>query len=205
MNKDTNTYDTLIKVVIVGNCNVGKSCILMRYSENYFTSQYYNTIGVDFKTRVIKIGHQNVKLQIWDTAGQERFKALTNNYYRDAHGVVIVYDVTERSTFDAVDSWIEDIDKYGRKSVQKLIVGNKADVPNKRKISLQEGKEKAKQFNAQFLETSAKTSENVDKLFISICEQVMNMKQQQPYNQNNNLAQQQQNQSQNRNNSNGCC
>merc|ERR1719498_1876386 len=105
-NRENNMFannEHLLKILLIGNSGVGKSCLLMRYVENNFTTNFFNTIGVDFKMKTININDQEVKLQIWDTAGQERFRTITCNYYRGAHGVVIVYDITDRDSFESVN------------------------------------------------------------------------------------------------------
>ena len=109
MNQD---YDYLFKMLIIGNSGVGKSCLLLRYAENSFNENFFNTIGVDFKLKTVKHENDVIKLQIWDTAGQERFRTLTASYYRGAQGIIIVYDVTDRETFDNVRTWINEIEKY---------------------------------------------------------------------------------------------
>jgi len=115
---------------------------------------------------------QNIKLQIWDTAGQERFRTLTASYYRGAHGIIIVYDVTERETFENVATWMQEIDKYANDNVCKVLVGNKIDMVAERKVSREEGEEMAKQFNIPYLETSAKNNICVEESFITMASQI---------------------------------
>ena len=115
------TNEHLLKILLIGNSGVGKSCLLMRYVENNFTTNFFNTIGVDFKMKTIPVNDQEVKLQIWDTAGQERFRTITCNYYRGAHGVVIVYDITDRESFENVKNWMTEIDKYAQENIYMLI------------------------------------------------------------------------------------
>lgn len=104
-------YDHLFKLLIIGDSGVGKSSLLLRFSDNTFTGSYITTIGVDFKIKTVNIDDEKVKLQIWDTAGQERFRTITSTYYRGTHGVVIVYDVTNGETFANVKRWLHEIDQ----------------------------------------------------------------------------------------------
>lgn len=123
-----------MKLLILGNSGVGKSCMLMRYVDDNFTENFFNTIGVDFKLKNIQMKGKKVKMQIWDTAGQERFRTITCNYYNNAHGILIVYDITDKESFNAVKEWIAEIDKYGKKNVVKILVGNKVDMDDKREV-----------------------------------------------------------------------
>ena len=102
----------MFKILLIGNSGAGKSCILMRYSENQFTNNFYNTIGVDFKVKNLQIDGKDVKLQIWDTAGQDRFRTITSSYYRGANGILIVYDCTDKESFENIKTWMSEIDKY---------------------------------------------------------------------------------------------
>jgi Ras-related protein Rab-1A len=122
---DGQDYEYLFKLLLIGNSGVGKSCILMRYADNSFTENFFNTIGVDFKIKTINLNDQVIKMQIWDTAGQDRFRTLTSSYYRGAHGIIIVYDVTNKDSFDNVRQWMQEIEKFASENVNKLLVGNK--------------------------------------------------------------------------------
>ncbi|KRX00929.1 P-loop containing nucleoside triphosphate hydrolase [Pseudocohnilembus persalinus] len=166
-------YDFLFKLLLIGNSGVGKSCMLMRYAENSFTSNFYNTIGVDFKIKTIPIENKQIKLQIWDTAGQDRFKTITCSYYRGAHGIIIVYDVTDRDSFDSVRNWMSEIEKYAQENVTKLIVGNKCDMDDSRKVKYEEGQELARQYNINYIETSAKNANNIEIAFKDIAKTVL--------------------------------
>jgi len=128
----------------------------MRYAENTFSTNFFNTIGVDFKIRSVNIEGKNVKLQIWDTAGQDRFRTITCSYYRGAQGIIVVYDVTDRESFEAVKHWMQEIDKYAQENVLKMIVGNKCDMTDKRKVTLEEGQDLASQYGVFYFECSAK-------------------------------------------------
>jgi len=124
-------YDYLFKLLIIGDAGVGKSSLLLRFADNTFTSAYINTIGVDFKIRTVNIDGMTIKLQIWDTAGQERFRTITATYYRGTHGVIVVYDVTEKESFENVRRWMAEIDNNcdtQQNPVNRVLVGNKCDM-----------------------------------------------------------------------------
>ena len=121
-------YDYLIKLLLIGDSGVGKSCLLLRYSDDSFTSSFITTIGIDFKIKSILIGDSKVKLQIWDTAGQERFRTITTAYYRGAMGILLVYDVSDENSFTNVRNWMRQIDQNAAENVNRILIGNKADV-----------------------------------------------------------------------------
>jgi len=156
-------YDFLFKLLLIGDSGVGKSCLLLRFADDTYTESYISTIGVDFKIRTVELDGKTIKLQIWDTAGQERFRTITSSYYRGAHGIIVVYDVTDAESFNNVKQWLHEIDRYANENVNKLLVGNKSDLQNKRAVTFEQGKELADSLNIEFLETSAKNSTNVEK------------------------------------------
>jgi len=158
-------YDLLYKLLIIGDSGVGKSCLLLRFSDDIFTDSFISTIGVDFKIRTLEINGQKVKLQIWDTAGQERFRTITSSYYRGAHGIIVVYDVTNQKSYDDIEKWLKEIDTFAGQHVQKLLVGNKCDLVNDRVIPVEQGKALADKLGIPFIETSAKSATNVDAAF----------------------------------------
>eukprot|EP01083_Nonionella_stella_P109907 321089_1 len=125
-------YDYLFKLVLIGDSGVGKSCLLLRFADDSFTDSYISTIGVDFRFRTVNIDMKTVKLQIWDTAGQERFRTITSAYYRGAHGIIIVYDITDKESFDNIREWLFEVSRFAADDVSMLLVGNKSDLSEKR-------------------------------------------------------------------------
>ena len=164
----------LLKLLLVGESGVGKSSLMLRFSDKSFTESFISTIGVDFKIKTIKLNGLTIKLQIWDTGGQERFRTVTQTYFRGAHGIVIVYDVTDLKSFQLIQKWMKEINTCSQRSqVQKLLVGNKIDIVKGRVISTAEGHALADTLKIGFLETSAKDSINVDEMFSTIASQIM--------------------------------
>lgn len=165
-------YDYLFKLLLIGDSGVGKSCLLLRFADDTYTESYISTIGVDFKIRTIELEGKTVKLQIWDTAGQERFRTITSSYYRGAHGIIVVYDVTDKDSFDSVKNWLQEIDRYAVEGVNKLLVGNKSDLVGKKVVETDTAKQMADQLGIPFLETSAKSATNVEQAFLTMAKQI---------------------------------
>ncbi|GAA5849979.1 hypothetical protein JCM3766R1_001943 [Sporobolomyces carnicolor] len=165
-------YDLLFKLLLIGDSGVGKSCLLLRFADDTYTESYISTIGVDFKIRTIELEGKTVKLQIWDTAGQERFRTITSSYYRGAHGIIVVYDVTDADTFSNVKQWLQEIDRYACEGVNKLLVGNKSDLTSKKVVEYNVAKEFADQIGVSMLETSAKNATNVEQAFLTMAKQI---------------------------------
>ncbi|KAH8849557.1 Ras-related protein [Schistosoma japonicum] len=169
MNPD---YDYLFKLLLIGDSGVGKSCLLIRFADESFSETYISTIGVDFKIRTIDLDGKVVKLQIWDTAGQERFRTITSSYYRGAQGIIIVYDVTDKTSFINVKSWLQEIEHYANSTVNRLLVGNKCDLPKSRAVDTVDAMNFAKEHQMPFLETSAKEAINVEDAFMEMARQI---------------------------------
>merc|ERR1740122_114103 len=177
-------YDYLFKLLLIGDSGVGKSCLLLRFADDTYTESYISTIGVDFKIRTFEQDGKTVKLQIWDTAGQERFRTITSSYYRGAHGIIIVYDVTDKESFNNVKHWFQEIEKYAADGVNKLLVGNKCDLSSKKVVQYDEAKELADSLAIQFMETSAKNSHNVEQAFQTMAKDIKQRVASQPRAQN---------------------
>jgi Ras-related protein Rab-1A len=167
-------YDYLFKLLLIGDSGVGKSCLLLRFADHTYTESYISTIGVDFKIRTIDLDGKTIKLQIWDTAGQERFRTITSSYYRGAHGIIVVYDVTDAESFNNVKQWLNEIDRYACENVNKLLVGNKCDLVSKKTVDYETAKSFADKLDIPFLETSAKQGSNVEKAFLTMAAEIKN-------------------------------
>lgn len=161
-------YDFLIKLLLIGDSGVGKSCCLLRFSEDSFTPSFITTIGIDFKIRTIELDGKRVKLQIWDTAGQERFRTITTAYYRGAMGILLVYDVTDERSFNNIRTWFANVEQHATEGVNKILIGNKCDWEEKRAVSTEQGQALADELGIPFLEVSAKSNINIDKAFYSL-------------------------------------
>jgi len=166
-------YDYLFKLVLIGDSGVGKSCLLLRFADDNFTDSYISTIGVDFRFRTITIDKKTVKLQIWDTAGQERFRTITSAYYRGADGIIMVYDVTSQESFDHVEEWLSEVDRYANENTAKLLLGNKADLVEEKQVTEENAQKFADKLGISFLETSAKTATNVDAAFLTMAKELI--------------------------------
>eukprot|EP00258_Populus_trichocarpa_P042364 XP_024458383.1 GTP-binding protein YPTM2 [Populus trichocarpa] len=157
-------YDYLFKLLLIGDSGVGKSCLLLRFADGSYLDSYISTIGVDFKIRTVEQDGKTMKLQIWDTAGQERFRTITSSYYRGAHGIIVVYDVTDQESFNNV----------------KLLVGNKSDLTANKVVSYETAKAFADEIGIPFIETSAKNSTNVEQAFMAMATEIKNRMASQP-------------------------
>jgi len=162
------------KVVLVGDSRVGKTAFLKRFTEANFTTDMHPTIGVDLRMHDFKVDGKNVKLEIWDTAGQERFRTITTSYFRGAQGILLVYDVTDRRSFESIRNWVSQIQQHADVHVNKILVGNKCDMLDEKVVSTEEGQKLAKEFGIDFWEASAKNDINVEQSFISIARAVKN-------------------------------
>merc|ERR1712176_1356034 len=165
-------YDYLFKLLLIGDSGVGKSCLLLRYVDETYQESYISTIGVDFKIKTIELDGKVIKLQIWDTAGQERFRTITSSYYRGAHGIIVVYDVTDQESFNNVKVWLQEIDRYANENVNKLLVGNKSDLTSKKVVDYETAKAFADELGIPFLETSAKSAANVEQSFMTMAAEI---------------------------------
>lgn len=159
--------DYSFKILLIGDSGVGKSSLLLSFISQQALQDLSPTIGVDFKIKLLTVGGKKVKLTIWDTAGQERFGTLTTSYYRGAHGIVLVYDVTRRETFtNLADIWAKDVELYStNRDCIKILVSNKVDRDTEREVSVEEGMALGKEHRCLFSESSAKTRENVQQFF----------------------------------------
>ena len=174
MADDSENYEQLYKIIIVGDSGVGKSNILGRYINNIFKQDTKSTVGVEFASKKIKANGVNIKLQIWDTAGQERYRSITSAYYRGSKGCFIVYDISSLQTFESVEKWYEEVLKSGEKDISVILIGNKCDLENERKVTVEMGENKARNLNCPFFETSALNNIHIEDVFQSIAENIYN-------------------------------
>ena len=158
-------YDLMFKILLLGDSGVGKSSLLLRYTKNEFISDMRSTIGVEFALKYITIDNYQLKIQIWDTAGMERYRSITNAYYKGAKGVIVLYDICRKKSFENVDKWIDDFKSKADDDAVIILIGNKSDLDDKREVSKEEGESKAQMNKFAFMETSAKDNNNVQKAF----------------------------------------
>jgi len=159
-------YEYIFKYIIIGDMGVGKSCLLHQFTENKFVPDSPHTIGVEFGTRIVEVMGKKIKLQIWDTAGQERFRAVTRSYYRGAAGALLVYDITRRITYNHLTSWLTDARNLTNPNTVIMLIGNKKDLEAQRDVTYEEAAQFAKENGLIFIESSAKTGENVEEAFL---------------------------------------
>jgi len=178
------SYDFLIKLLLIGDSGVGKSCLLLRFSDDSFTTSFITTIGIDFKIKTIEIDGKRIKLQIWDTAGQERFRTITTAYYRGAMGILLVYDVTDDASFQNIRNWIRNIEQHAADNVDKILVGNKCDMISEKVVETTRGSALAEETGIKFFETSAKSNTNVTEAFVAIATDIKKRLMDNPNNKN---------------------
>ncbi|XP_033734143.1 ras-related protein Rab-13-like [Pecten maximus] len=166
-------YDLLQRLLLVGETGVGKTCLLCRYANNEFMDTHITTIGVDFKLRRVEVDDKVVKAQIWDTAGQERFESITKQFYRRAQGILLVYDITSRQSYEAVPKWLSYIHQFANEDVQIMLLGNKTDQQLRRMVTTKEATRFAEENNLLFFETSAKSSGNLEQALYTLCKAVL--------------------------------
>jgi len=172
MSAPASEYDFLFKILLIGDSGVGKSALLARFADNTFSETSISTIGVDFKIRTVEIDGKIIKLRIWDTSNQERFRTITSSYYRGAHGILVVFDLTDESSFHNVQMWLSEIERYTNEDVVKLLIGNKSDLVSKRAVSCVEADTYAKKMGLELLETSSKTGMNIQEMFLKLAETI---------------------------------
>ncbi|XP_010337373.2 ras-related protein Rab-26 isoform X1 [Saimiri boliviensis] len=202
LGSDGDFYDVAFKVMLVGDSGVGKTCLLVRFKDGAFLAgTFISTVGIDFRNKVLDVDGVKVKLQMWDTAGQERFRSVTHAYYRDAHALLLLYDVTNKASFDNIQAWLTEIHEYAQHDVALMLLGNKVGGPlglragggaganhgpavkktlclgqvdsaHERVVKREDGEKLAKEYGLPFMETSAKTGLNVDLAFTAIAKEL---------------------------------
>ena len=162
------------KIILLGSIAVGKTAILSRYITNEFNENHNPTIQVNYRVKIESVNNEtHAKLNIWDTCGNEKFRAITRQYYKDAQGIILVYDISKRETFESLDSWIEDIKNCAPANTVVALTGNKSDLADKREVSYKEGKDKADEYGYLFNEVSAKNGDNILLIFANLSEAMM--------------------------------
>ncbi|KAJ8377819.1 hypothetical protein AAFF_G00251380 [Aldrovandia affinis] len=167
------TFDCMFKILIIGNSSVGKTSFLFRYADDTFSHSFVSTVGIDFKVKTVYREAKRIKLQIWDTAGQERYRTITTAYYRGAMGFILMYDITNEESFNAVQDWATQIKTHSWDNAQVILVGNKCDQETERVVTAQKGKSLAEQLGFEFFEASAKENVNVRPVFDRIVDIIM--------------------------------
>ena len=183
---DYEQEDYKIKIIVVGDSGVGKTNLINRFASDKFDTNSKATIGVEFVYKTLKINKEVIKVEVWDTAGQERYRAITSSYYKGAKGAIIVYDITNEDSFNNVESWMNEVTKKGKMDMQFLLVGNKKDLINDRKVTEQKGIDKAKELNMNLFEASALEKTNVNEAFNYLMKEIyLNIRREKNINTNN--------------------
>ncbi|KAI0032753.1 ras-domain-containing protein [Vararia minispora EC-137] len=167
------TYDFLMKYIVIGEAGTGKSCLLHHFTHNSFKDHSQHTIGVEFSSRMVRLGEKRIKLQLWDTAGQERFRSVTRSYYRGAAGAVLVYDITDRASFLSLPRWLADARALASPDLVVVLVGNKSDREDERQVEWAEANRWAAENSIHFLETSSLTGDNVEAPFLMAARSIL--------------------------------
>ena len=173
--------DITIKLLLIGNAYVGKTLIVQKFIDNTFSKSTVSTIGVDLQSKIIDINGKKVKYLIWDTAGEDRMKTMTYSYYRGCHVILVVFDVTERKSFQNVTTWVECIDKFAKSNVLRILVGNKTDLEDKRVVTNEEGKKLAEANGLKYYEISALKITGLYEMFEDIAKEYVEIYEQKAY------------------------
>ncbi|XP_044754846.1 ras-related protein Rab-37-like isoform X3 [Coccinella septempunctata] len=161
------------KTILLGDSGVGKTSLLVKFDTGKFQGGSFSaTVGIGFTNKIVTVDQTRIKLQIWDTAGQERFRSITHAYYRDAHALLLLYDVTNKTSFDNIRAWLGEIKEYAQEDVVIMLLGNKADCGTQRAVRREDGERLAREYNVSFMETSAKSGQNVDLAFLAVAREL---------------------------------
>ena len=162
---DIEEYEMMVKIILIGDSGVGKTNIMSKFLKNQFMEESKATIGVEFGSKLFNHEGHKIKAQIWDTAGQEKYKAITGAYYKGSKGALVVYDITQKKSFENIEKWVNDLKVAGDPKITIILIGNKSDLEDKRQVLKDQGEEKARSFGCAFLETSAYSGDNIGKAF----------------------------------------
>ena len=200
-----NDQDVMLKIIILGSTQVGKTSIINRYFNNNFQESNLSTIGIDFKTKYFKFDGQKVKFNYIDTAGQEKFRAISVNYLKGANGAILVFDLTDKDTFDLIQRWVEDINEYNKSNTSKILFGNKSDLLNERQVYKEDAEKLANDLGCKYIEGSAKTGININEALDEIAKISYENFQNSERRHSMRLTSDTSNSKKNKNNKKGCC
>ena len=171
---ETETEEPVYKILLLGDSTVGKTCFLLRYTDNTFLDLHMSTIGLDYRLKTMILDNQRiVKVQLWDTAGQDKYRAITRNYYRGAHGIILLYDVTNEKTYDNIKKWITSIKEEISDQICIVLIANKIDNVQERKVNKEKGEKLAETYGIKLFECSAKTGEGVNESVFYLVEKIV--------------------------------
>ena len=165
-------FDVKYKIMVLGESKVGKTSLIKRFTKDQFGGVYLTTVGMDFQDKIIEIEDKKIRLQVWDTAGQERFRNVTKSYFQSSHGLLVVYDITDKESFEKINFWMKNIKENAPENAKLILVGNKCDLANERQVSYEEGEKKASDYNIKFFESSAKEGTNVKEFFFYLANEI---------------------------------
>ena len=168
----TGYFDVKYKIMVLGESKVGKTSLIKRFTKDQFGGVYLTTVGMDFQDKIIEIEDKKIRLQVWDTAGQERFRNVTKSYFQSSHGLLVVYDITDKESFEKINFWMKNIKENAPENAKLILVGNKCDLANERQVSYEEGEKKASDYNIKFFESSAKEGTNVKEFFFYLANEI---------------------------------